>query len=82
VTFHQTAPAGAAIAAIVSAPADLGVAQDLALRKAYELVAASQTGGNVSYKELSLDQSVADALADFAAARAEIVAARVAVDNP
>ena len=81
-TFHRSAPAGAAIAAIVSAPADLGVGNDLALRKAHALVAAWQTGGNVSSKELRFDQSVADALADFAAARAEIVAAKVAVDNP
>jgi hypothetical protein len=82
VTFHQTAPAGAAIAAIVSAPADLGVAHDLALRKAYALAAVSQTRGNVSTKELRFDQSVVEALADFAAARAEIVAAKVAVDHP
>jgi ethanolamine utilization microcompartment shell protein EutL len=82
VTVHQSAPAGAAIAAIVSAPANLGVAHDLALRKAHALATAWQSGGNVSTSELRFDQSVVEALADFAAARAEIVAAKVTVDNP
>jgi hypothetical protein len=55
--------------------------RDLALRKAHALVEALQTGGNVSDKTQQFDKALADALADFSAARAEIVAAKRAVDN-
>jgi hypothetical protein len=55
--------------------------RDLALRKAHALVEALQTDGNVSDRTHQFDKALADALADFSAARAEIVAAKVAVDN-
>jgi hypothetical protein len=55
--------------------------RDLAHRKAHALVEALQTGGNVSDNAQQFDKAFADALADFSAARAEIVAAKLAVDN-
>lgn len=55
--------------------------RDLALRKAHALVEALQTGGDVSDEAQQFDKALADALADFSAARAEIVAAKLAADN-
>ena len=55
---------------------------DLALQKAYALVEASQTGAVSPKAQKEFDKAVAQALVDITSARAEIVAAKAAVDNP
>jgi Tfp pilus assembly protein PilE len=55
---------------------------DQALQKAAALLEASQTGGAVSPQaQKRFDKSIAQALADVAAARAEIVTAIEAADS-
>lgn len=56
---------------------------DLALQKARALLEASQTGGNVSDKaQHRFDRAVARAVANIDDARAQIVKAKEAVDQP
>ena len=55
---------------------------DAALQKAYALVDASQTGGVSPKAQKKFDKAIAEALADITSARAAIVDAKAAVDNP
>jgi hypothetical protein len=55
---------------------------DAALEKAYVLVDLSQTGGVSPKQQKEFDKAIADALKEIAAARADIAAAKAAVDIP
>jgi hypothetical protein len=55
---------------------------DAALQKAAALLEASQSGVDSPKTQKEFDKAVGNALADVASARAEILAAQNAVDNP
>jgi hypothetical protein len=55
---------------------------DAALQKAAALLEASESGVDSPKTQKQFDKAVGQALADIASARAEILAAQNAVDNP